>query len=60
MGGSDRTHVTGAKVLAIEASPFMIICGRRQNRNTINLEFRHGLAEDTFLHRIVAMLLPLP
>ena len=38
-----------AKVLAIEASPFMIICGRRQNRNTINLEFRHGLAEDTFL-----------
>ena len=38
-----------AKVLAIEASPFMIICGRRQNRDAVNLEFRHALAEETFL-----------
>ena len=38
-----------AKVLAVEASPFMIVCGRRQNRDAVNLEFRHGLAEETFL-----------
>ena len=29
-----------AKVLAVEASPFMIVCGRRQNRDAVNLEFR--------------------
>ena len=39
----------GAKVLAVEASPFMIIAGRRQNRDCPNLEFRHALAENTHL-----------
>lgn len=38
-----------AKVLAVEASPFMIIAGRRQNRDCPNLEFRHALAEETHL-----------
>jgi len=38
-----------ARVLAIEASPFMIIVGRRQNRDASNLEFKHSLAEDTGL-----------
>eukprot|EP00747_Dinoflagellata_sp_TGD_P060240 gnl/TRDRNA2_/TRDRNA2_151938_c0_seq2.p1 gnl/TRDRNA2_/TRDRNA2_151938_c0~~gnl/TRDRNA2_/TRDRNA2_151938_c0_seq2.p1 ORF type:complete len:272 (-),score=45.43 gnl/TRDRNA2_/TRDRNA2_151938_c0_seq2:620-1321(-) len=38
-----------ARVLAVEASPFMIICGRRQNSDVTNLEFVHALAEDTGL-----------
>ena len=38
-----------AKVVAVEASPFMIICGQRQNRDCVNLEFHHQLAEKTFL-----------
>lgn len=38
-----------AKVIAVEASPFMIIVGRRQNRDVSNLDFRHALAEATGL-----------
>lgn len=38
-----------ANVVAVEASPFMIICGRRQNRDCANLEFHHQLAENTCL-----------
>lgn len=38
-----------ARVIAIEASPFMTIVGRRQNRNVPNLEWRHCLAEATGL-----------
>ena len=38
-----------AKVIAIEASPFMIVCGRRQNRDCVNLEFHHQLAENTYI-----------
>lgn len=36
-----------ARVVAVEASPFMIIVGRRQNRDAANLEWRHCLGEDT-------------
>lgn len=36
-----------AKVIGIDASPFMIVVGRRQNRDCPNLEFRHLLAENT-------------
>ena len=42
-------YVSGAKVIAIEASPFMIVCGRRQNRDCVNLEFHHQLAENTYI-----------
>lgn len=38
-----------AHVVAVEASPFMIIMGRRQNSGISNLEFRHCLAEATGL-----------
>jgi SAM-dependent methyltransferase len=39
----------GAKVVGIDASPFMIVAGRRQNRDCANLEYRHQLAEETFI-----------
>lgn len=38
-----------ATVTAIEASPYMIIVGRRQNRDVPNLYWQHGLAEKTGL-----------
>ncbi|MGH2412963.1 MAG: class I SAM-dependent methyltransferase [Microcystaceae cyanobacterium] len=38
-----------ATVIALEASPFMIIVGRRQNRDVKNLHWKHGLAENTGL-----------
>jgi len=37
------------RVVAVEASPFMITVGRRQSRNVPNLEFHHALAEATGL-----------
>ena len=37
------------QVMAIEASPFMIIVGRRQNQDATNLSWRHSLAEQTHL-----------
>jgi len=42
-------QLPNAKVIAVEASPFMIIAGRRQNRDVANLEFKHALAEATGL-----------
>lgn len=36
-----------AKVIAVDASPFMIIVGRRQNRDAKNLEWKHALAEES-------------
>ena len=36
-----------ARVMALEASPFMIIAGRTQNADLPNLEFVQGLAEET-------------
>jgi SAM-dependent methyltransferase len=44
---STARYLPGAKVIGIDASPFMIIVGRRQNRDCPNLEFRHLLAEKT-------------
>ena len=38
-----------ASVTALEASPYMIICGRRQNTDVPNMSWQHGLAEDTKL-----------
>lgn len=38
-----------ARVVALDASPFMLVVGRRQNRGLANLEFMHALAEDTKL-----------
>jgi len=38
-----------ARVVGVDASPFMIIAGRRQNREVANLEWRHALAERTGL-----------
>lgn len=38
-----------ARVIAVEASPFMMIVGRRQNRDAQNLEWKHCLAEATGL-----------
>ena len=38
-----------ARVVGVDASPFMIIAGRRQNRQVANLEWRHALAERTGL-----------
>jgi len=38
-----------AKVIAVDASPFMIIVGTKQNRDAANLEWLHTLAEDTGL-----------
>ena len=35
-----------AKVTAVEASPFMIIAGRRQNRDVSNLDYLHAMGED--------------
>jgi len=42
-------HLPAARVIAVEASPFMTIVGRRQNRDVPNLEWRHALAEATGL-----------
>ena len=38
-----------SRVIGVDASPFMIIAGRRQNRDVPNLEWRHALAERTGL-----------
>eukprot|EP01045_Picozoa_sp_COSAG04_P007781 COSAG04_NODE_415_length_14711_cov_7.685464_5_plen_229_part_00 len=38
-----------ARVVAVEASPFMIVAGRAQNPDVANLEWRHALAEATGL-----------
>jgi len=38
-----------AQVFAVEASPFMLTCGRKQNPSIPNLQFIHALAEDTGL-----------
>ena len=43
-----RVH-PAAKVIGVDASPFMIVVGRRQNRDCPNLEFRHQLAENTYI-----------
>ena len=43
-----------ARVIAVEASPYMIVVGQRQNANLPNLEWRHCLAEDTGLPRGIA------
>lgn len=37
-----------ARVVGVDASPFMIIAGRRQNREVANLEWRHALAERAY------------
>ena len=42
-------RLPGADVLAIEASPFMIIAGRVQNADVPNLRFAQGLAEQNGL-----------
>jgi SAM-dependent methyltransferase len=38
-----------AKIIALDASPFMIIVGRRQNQDVHNLHWQYGLAENTEL-----------
>merc|ERR1719215_761952 len=53
-GGGDgpaavARELPDARVVAVDASPFMIIVGRRQNRDVPNLEFVHALAEATGL-----------
>ena len=43
-----------ARIIAVEASPHMIVVGRRQNASVPNLEWRHCLAESTGLPRGIA------
>jgi len=43
-------QLPSATVIAIDASPFMLIVGRRLNGSTSNLEFKHALAEATGLN----------
>ncbi len=33
-------------MIGLDASPFMLVVGKRQNRGLPNLEFKHALAED--------------
>merc|ERR1712110_609000 len=47
-------HLPESRIIAVEASPFMMIVGRRQNRNVPNMEWRHCLAEATGLETGVA------
>lgn len=44
----------GARIIAVDASPHMIIVGRLQNADVPNLEWRHCLAERTGLPRGIA------
>jgi SAM-dependent methyltransferase len=42
-------RLPNATLIAVEASPFMIIVGRRQNKDTANVRWQLGLAEETGL-----------
>merc|ERR1712032_1667946 len=46
---STARALPNARVVALDASPFMLIAGRTQNRGLPNLEFMHALAEATHL-----------
>jgi ubiquinone/menaquinone biosynthesis C-methylase UbiE len=44
-GAAIARRLPAAQVTALEASPFMIAVGRRQNRDAVNLAFEQGFAE---------------
>jgi SAM-dependent methyltransferase len=46
-GAAIARRLPRAEVTAIEASPFMIVVGRRQNGDVANLRFEQGFAEHT-------------
>lgn len=46
-GAAIARRLPAAEVVAIEASPFMIVVGRRQNADAANLRFEQGFAERT-------------
>jgi SAM-dependent methyltransferase len=46
-GAAVARRLPEAEVVAIEASPFMIVVGRRQNADASNLRFEQGFAERT-------------
>jgi SAM-dependent methyltransferase len=48
-GAAIARALPDAQVTVLEASPFMIIAGRKQNAGPANLRFVRGLAEDTGL-----------
>ena len=48
-GAAVARRLPGAEVVAIDASPFMVVVGRRQNADAGNLRFEQGFAERTGL-----------